>query len=676
VGVSGTKHAISRVPRQTAAATAVPAARTRAALLEYAVEQLLAPGASRDAAGRVLERLTSDLGAQAALIVAPGLAQPLGEAMACPADIRNDLVLLAQIRSAWAAHGERAAASGRAFCAELDSGRHRAGLLVVPAAPADGQPPCAIALIGDVARWKTAARSTVKAVATLLAALLARAPSLAGWDPLARALVAGAPAAIVAVDAGRRIREFNPAAEELFGWPRAEVIGRDLLAALVPERLRPQFVDAMAGHLASGGGSGLARRGRLAALRADGTERPVELTSLPVAVGDETYFFGFLRDVSDADAAGAAAAESDARFRLLSDLAPVGIATTDIGGACRFVNDKWCQLTGIPAAEAIGRNWRDTVHPEDLRRIAHREPAGASPELALDYRLRHAVTGAPVWVHAVVRRITDRDGRLIGRVTALTDIRDRKRAEAAGEQGRPRLTGQNAGRRDLNVARARYLATVSHELRTPLTSIVSFAELMRSENPGMSGDAGEYLDIIQRNAERQLRVVGDLLDLSSLEEGVAQLELAAISVPEVARESVQSGRPLASTGGVSLDMSAQDGPAVRADGGRLQQVLDSLISNAVKFSPAGGRVDVRASHDDREWRIEVADGGIGIPPAEVDHLFDRFFRASNARRAAVPGTGLGLPTARAITELHGGRIEVTSAAGGGATFTVVLPIPR
>jgi signal transduction histidine kinase len=145
-------------------------------------------------------------------------------------------------------------------------------------------------------------------------------------------------------------------------------------------------------------------------------------------------------------------------------------------------------------------------------------------------------------------------------------------------------------------------------------------------------------------------------------------------VPRVARESVRAGWSIATVDGIRLDVSAQDGPDVRADGTRLQQVLDNLISNAVKFTAAGGRVEVRATHDTQEWRIDVADSGIGIPPAEVDHLFDRFFRASNARQAEVPGSGLGLPTAKAITELLGGRIEVTSTVGAGTTFTVYLPI--
>jgi PAS domain S-box-containing protein len=720
MGASGARQEIRRAPVRPGPGVPAgqPSARTRAVLLEFAASQLLPPGSERDALGGVLERITTDLGAQAALIVAPGSELPLGEEAAYPADIRNDLVLMAQVRSAWTAHGGHATASGHAFQVDLDSGRRRTGLLVVPAEPAQAQPPCALALIGDASRWKGGARSTLKALATIVAAVLRqdpgsgtawRAPSrdshpgpaprpgrpprlartnhqphrpasqpgpASGDDSLARALVAGAPAAIVAVDASRRIREFNPSAEELFGRSRAETLGRDMPDTLVPEPYRHRFVDAMAGYLATGENGGMKRRFRLRALRADGTERVVDLTPVPVTVAGETFFFGFLRDATDLEEASTAVAEGDARFRLLSDLAPVGIMQSDVDGTCRFVNDKWCEMAGIPPEEVIGRNWRTTINPRDVERIdAMRNESGSPEELATDCRLLGA-SGREVWVHAVVRRVVDRDGKLIGRVTALTDVDHRQRDEQAHEQDRRRLSEQNTELWDLNKARLRYLATVSHELRTPLTSVVSFAELIRSESADLGAEASEYLDVIQRNAERLLRVVGDLLDLSSLEEGVAQLDLRPVSVPWVARESVRTGWSIAAVDGIRLDISAQDGPDVRADGGRLQQVLDNLISNAVKFTAAGGRVEVRASHDSREWRIDVTDSGIGIPAAEVDHLFDRFFRASNARQAEVPGTGLGLPTAKAITELLGGRIEVTSTVGTGTTFTVYLPIRK
>ena len=695
-----------------------PSARDRAAILEFAAERLLPAGSSPQGLRSVLERLISAFAAQGALVIAPGSARPVGADGA--GEILDDLVLLAQVRSAWAARGSEASRSGEPFETDLDSGRRRIGLLVVPAEaaarePADRdparEPACAIALLGQTSRWNTGARATLRALATIIATLPRPVPATAAQsstrrsrtgqantnqantdqantnqanedisparsDSLAAALVAGIPTAIVAVDADRRIREFNPSAEALFGRRRADTVGLDMPETLVPERDRQPFVDAMAGYLATGDRSGFSRRVRLRALRADGTERPVELTPMPVTVGGHTYFFGFLRDATELEEATRAVAEGEARFRLLSEIAPVGIVQADPEGAVKFVNDKWTEMSGIPAADALGRNWRTTIHPNDVARLdSIRDTSGVSTELSADCRLS-TVSGGENWVHVEVRRITDSDGQLAGRVAALTDVNHRKMLEAAADRDRRLLSEQNAELRSLSDERVRYLATVSHELRTPLTSIVSFTELIRSDEAALSEDSGEYLDIIQRNAERLLRMVGDLVELQGLEEGVARLELAPLSIPAVARASVRSGWATAAANGISLDIEAQDGPEADADSGRIQQVLDNLISNAVKFSPAGGRVEVRATHDASEWRIDVADTGTGIPASEVDHLFDRFFRASNARGSRVPGSGLGLPTAKAIAERHGGRIEVASAVGTGTTFSVYLPIRR
>ena len=710
---SGAEPAFSRTQGH-AEATGQPTARARADILEFAAGQLLPAGSSREALGPVLDRLVSAFAAEGALVIAPGSPRPVGVDGA--GEILDDLVLLAQIRTAWAARGSTVTASGQPFETDLDSGQRRTGLLVVPAGPAGHEPACALALLGQTSRWKAGTRATLRALATIIgtlpdpAAASPASPAAAGPDTeiepgaspaatssLAAALVAGAPAAIVAVDADRRIREFNPSAEALFGRRRADTLGLDMPETLVPERYRQPFVEAMAGYLATGDRSGFSRRVRLRGMRADGTERPVELTPMPVTVGGHTYFFGFLRDASELEEANRALAEGEARFRLLSEIAPVGIVQSDAQGVVRFVNDKWSEMSGIPRDEAIGESWRTTIHPSDVARIdSVRDTSGVSTEVAADVRLRTA-SGGESWVHVEVRRITGADGEVVGRVAALTDVNDRMQMAAAQERDRARLSAQNTELRDqhaaverdrrrlseqntelrsLNEAKVRYLATVSHELRTPLTSIVSFTELIRSEDGGLGEDVAEYLDIIQRNAERLLRVVGDLVDLEGLEEGVARLELAPISIPTVARESVRSGWATAASDGIRLDVMAQDGPEVQADSGRIQQVLDNLISNAVKFSPSGGRVEVRATHNASEWRIDVADTGMGIPASEVDHLFDRFFRASNARGARVPGSGLGLPTAKAIAELHGGRIEVASVVGTGTTFTVYLPIGR
>ena len=150
------------------------------------------------------------------------------------------------------------------------------------------------------------------------------------------------------------------------------------------------------------------------------------------------------------------------------------------------------------------------------------------------------------------------------------------------------------------------------------------------------------------------------------------LELAQVSVAEVVSEAVQAAAPGAAQQGVTLDGSAPDGPPVLADRARLVQVIDNLIANAVKFTDEGGQVRVTAAAAGREWRIDVQDSGIGIPPDEIGHLFDRFFRASNATAAGRPGSGLGLSIVKEVAELHGGRVEVSSTLGAGTT---VEPLP-
>jgi len=227
---------------------------------------------------------------------------------------------------------------------------------------------------------------------------------------------------------------------------------------------------------------------------------------------------------------------------------------------------------------------------------------------------------------------------------------------------------------DLDDRRAEFLAVVSHELRTPLTSIVSFSELLRGESDGLSADGGRFLDIIERNADRLLRLIDDLLMLNRLEGGALPLEPALVSIPGLAAEAVRSVVAVAAKSGVTVHLDAGGGPRARADPRRLLQVLDNLIGNAVKFSSAGGLVRVSAKYARESWRIDVSDTGIGIPPDEANRLFSAFVRGSNARIAGLPGTGLGLAIVKALVEMHGGRVTVDSALGRGTTFSVLLPL--
>jgi len=231
-----------------------------------------------------------------------------------------------------------------------------------------------------------------------------------------------------------------------------------------------------------------------------------------------------------------------------------------------------------------------------------------------------------------------------------------------------------AGHPHLDERRAQFIAVVSHELRAPLTSIVSFSELLRGEAEGLSADGIRFLEIIERNADRLFTLIDDLLMLNRLEAGGLPLELTDCSISGLAAEAVRNAQPLAAKVGVTIHLDAGNGPPTAADPRRLLQVLDNLISNAVKFSNSGGLVLVVTRCIRSTWRIDVSDTGIGIPPDEAAKLFGAFVRGSNARIAGLPGTGLGLSIVKALVEMHGGDVKVESVLNEGTKFSVFLPV--
>ena len=180
--------------------------------------------------------------------------------------------------------------------------------------------------------------------------------------------------------------------------------------------------------------------------------------------------------------------------------------------------------------------------------------------------------------------------------------------------------------------------------------------------------------VVDRNSERLLDLVGDLLFLAQVDAGKLAIERELVDLEALMQESVDALRPIAESRGIDLVTSIAPLPNRVGDGTRLGQVLNNLLSNALKFTPQGGRVSV-SLHADGEWTVvEVADNGVGIPEAEQGRLFERFFRSSKAAEAAIPGTGLGLAITKAIVEGHGGRISVVSEENAGTSVRVELPL--
>jgi two-component system phosphate regulon sensor histidine kinase PhoR len=230
--------------------------------------------------------------------------------------------------------------------------------------------------------------------------------------------------------------------------------------------------------------------------------------------------------------------------------------------------------------------------------------------------------------------------------------------------------------RALDKTKTDFIATVSHELRTPLTSITGFVEILRGHEAGpVSPDQMRMLDTIDRNAARLRSLIEDVLTMSKIETGAFKTVMRPVRLAEVVSSAVAAMSPTADKGALTLTSDLSD-PAlvVSADEDQLDRVMMNLLSNAVKFTPPGGRVTVSASRDNGTAVVRVADTGIGIPDKDKKDLFNRFFRASNAVRAAVPGTGLGLSIVRAIIASHGGDLDFQSREGGGTTVTIRLPL--
>lgn len=235
--------------------------------------------------------------------------------------------------------------------------------------------------------------------------------------------------------------------------------------------------------------------------------------------------------------------------------------------------------------------------------------------------------------------------------------------------------------RQLDQAKTDFLATVNHELRTPLTSISAYLDMIQDGVGGpVPAEVDRMLDIIVRNSERLRRLIEDMLTVSRQDYDGATLHLGPVQLGHTLQIVTVALRPLAELGEVSISLELCEGdPAIIADEVQLEQVFTNLVSNAIKFTPRGGRIIVSCrleamTDGEPGVYVHVRDTGVGIPAEEIPHLFTRFFRASNATSTAVPGSGLGLAIAYDIVKAHRGYLAVSSELGAGTTITVQLPI--
>jgi PAS domain S-box-containing protein len=349
------------------------------------------------------------------------------------------------------------------------------------------------------------------------------------------------------------------------------------------------------------------------------------------------------------------------------------------------------QLFGYTAEEMIGGSISRIVPPGDEHSLQeHLEQMLEKNHMHTYEVKRRRKDGSLIDVQITLSPLRDDDGRTVAISSIIRDISERRRLEVEREEllareraargdaeaARLLLEEQNRHLVELDRMKDDFVASVSHELRTPLTSISGYLDLMLEEGDSLPESQQQYLAVVRRNADRLLRLVGDLLFVAQVDAGRISLELASVDLSALLRDAVQAVRLVADDRRIAL-VSEVDPIQLRdADASRLAQVLDNVLSNAIKFTPDRGSVTVRAALVEESAVVEVVDTGIGIAPEDQRRLFDRFFRAADANDLAIPGTGLGLAIAKAIVESHDGAISVASTPGEGTTVRLELPVDR
>ena len=343
-----------------------------------------------------------------------------------------------------------------------------------------------------------------------------------------------------------------------------------------------------------------------------------------------------------------------------------------------FVSRHVEQMLGYSVEEWLStRNfWLTIVHPDDRDRAGHEAREIFDGRRSGTSRFRWVGrTGESVWVEAKSSVIRDQDGHPIGMRGVTVDIAEEMRCELERNELLERTEYARREAEEANRLKDEFLMTLSHELRTPLNAIWGWTRMLQSGALDAQRTA-RGLDVIDRNAAAQLRLIEDLLDISSIIAGKLRIEMEPTNVEAIVVAVVDSTKPSADANGVSL-VATPGGTAsmVRGDAGRLQQVVWNLVSNAVKFTPAGGRVRVVTRANDGQLEVTVGDTGAGIDAAVLPHIFERFRQGESGTTRSHMGLGLGLAIARSLVEAHGGTLTAASdGIGRGATFTIRLPL--
>jgi len=517
--------------------------------------------------------------------------------------------------------------------------------------------------------------------------------------------------AIVTIDREGIIIDFNPAAERMFGYARAEVIGREMGEVIVPPSLRAPHRLGMARFLATGEERVLNRQLELTAMRSDGSEFPIELAITMIGDVKSAIFTGYIRDISDRKKTDDAlrAAHSDLEQRVaqrtselleangfaqaLLESLQTGIVACDAQGVLTLFNGATREFHGLPATPLPPEQWAEHY---DLYRADGRTPMtreeiplfrALSGERVRDVEMVIAPkNGAARNLCASGQSFYDGAGRHLGAVVSMYDITQSKQAEAALREAHDELEERVAQRTsELDKAnfalqqadrrKDEFLATLAHELRNPLAPLRNGLQVMR-----LAGTDAESVERARAMMERQLtqiiRLVDDLLDVNRISRGTFMLRIERTNLIDIVHHAIETSGPPIEQQEHRLTVSLPPAPIyVDADAARLAQAFCNLLVNATKYTPKGGEIWLDLRRSGAHALISIRDSGVGIAPEMLRRVFEMFTQVDHSLETSQSGLGIGLTVVQRLIEMHGGSVEAKSAGlGRGSEFIVKLPV--
>jgi PAS domain S-box-containing protein len=423
-------------------------------------------------------------------------------------------------------------------------------------------------------------------------------------------------------------------------------------------------------------------------VRKDGTLfwANVVITAMRDARGELMGFAKVTRDLTQRRAHEEELRRSEERFRLLIEgLAEYAIFMLDPNGYVATWNIGAERIKGYTATDIIGQHF-SVFYPDEAKESRwpdHELQVAAETGSFNDIGWRVRKDGTTFWANVTITALRDDTGKLLGYAKLTRDMTEAKRIEAIesiNQQREEMLDAERSARMTAQRAtrlKDEFLATLSHELRTPLSAILGWTQvLLRGAAPKGPEEQKRAIEIIDRNARAQVQLIDDLLDLSRIMTGKLRLDLHQVAFSSVVEAAVDSAKPAAEAKGIRLRAILGAGrDIVSADSSRLQQVVWNLLTNAIKFTPKAGQVQVLLQRVNSHLELSVSDSGIGIPAHYLPHVFDRFSQKDTSTTRAFGGLGLGLAICKQLVELHGGTITaVSEGEGKGATFSVHLPV--